>query len=251
MGARRRAGAHLRAPGLLHRKQTLELVRLYREVSGYVVTGEADTPISSAGMWDASDRLKFAPAEFRAFNDDWCCCWAGIAGASGPAAATAPRRGIPGATPAARPCARTWSRRTMAAPTRPAHVIWAAALAGEPPFAAGEFETPFALAPGSLRELGVAEFVAPAVDRPRQLVLTADVRVGEEQSANAWPLWLFPRNVWRTAHDITLLDPSGRLRELNLDERDERRKGAFFVLRPSSFVSGARHHLDTRAEHAV
>src|SRR5262249_11538034 len=56
--------------GVLHRKQTLELVRLYREVSGYVVTGEADTPISSAGMWDATDRLKFAPAEFRAFNQD-------------------------------------------------------------------------------------------------------------------------------------------------------------------------------------
>ena len=54
----------------MHRKQTLELVRLYREISGYVVTGEADTPISSAGMWDANDRLKFAPAEFRAFNAD-------------------------------------------------------------------------------------------------------------------------------------------------------------------------------------
>ncbi|MDQ2997754.1 MAG: hypothetical protein M3R61_11950 [Chloroflexota bacterium] len=45
-------------------------MRLYREVSGYVVTGEADTPISSAGMWNASDRLKFALDEFRAFNAD-------------------------------------------------------------------------------------------------------------------------------------------------------------------------------------
>jgi hypothetical protein len=44
--------------------------------------------------------------------------------------------------------------------------------------------------------------------------LTADVRIGDEQSANAWPLWLFPRNVWPAAHNITLLDPSGRLREL-------------------------------------
>nr|MDQ2997755.1 hypothetical protein [Chloroflexota bacterium] len=55
---------------------------------------------------------------------------------------------------------------------------------------------------------------APAVDRPRQITLTAEAQIGDEHSANAWPLWLFPRNIWRTARDITLLDPSGRLREL-------------------------------------
>ncbi len=38
-----------RQQALLHRKFMLELVRSYREISGYVVTGEADTPINTAG----------------------------------------------------------------------------------------------------------------------------------------------------------------------------------------------------------
>src|SRR5262249_28758255 len=59
-----------RKQALLHRKYTLETVRLYREVGGYVVTGEADRPISPAGMWDDLGQLKFEPNEFRAFNDD-------------------------------------------------------------------------------------------------------------------------------------------------------------------------------------
>ena len=31
------------------------------------------------------------------------------------------------------------------------------------------------------------------------------MRVGNEQNTNAWPLWLFPRNVWRAARGIVLL----------------------------------------------
>jgi hypothetical protein len=199
---------------LLHRKQTLELVRLYREVSGYVVTGEADTPISSAGMWDANDRLKFMPAEFRAFNDDLVLLlgwgrqrdWVG----GGDRAALWDTWSYPaGATVRPHLVASHYGSASGRA-----RVTWAAALAGEPPFAAGTIETPFALVPGSLRELGVAQFVAPYIDRPRQIILTADVRVGDEHSANEWPLWLFPHNVWRAARDIALLDPSGRLRDL-------------------------------------
>jgi hypothetical protein len=199
--------------GLLHRKHTLELVRLYREVSGYVVTGEADTPISSAGMWDTSDRLKFTPDAFRAFNDDLVLLlgW--------------DRRREWDSGDRAAPW-DTWSYASGAT-VRPhlvashyglaagyARVGWAAAFAGSPPFAAGEIETDFALAPGDLRELGIAEFIAPAVDRPRQVMLTAHVRVGDEQSTNEWPLWLFPRNPWHTARGIALHDPGGRLREL-------------------------------------
>ncbi len=55
---------------LLHRKVTLEAVRARRDLSGYVVTGEADTPISTPGMWDDLGRSKFEPDAFRAFNDD-------------------------------------------------------------------------------------------------------------------------------------------------------------------------------------
>src|SRR6266540_1974428 len=243
------------AQGFWHRKQTLELVRLYREVSGYVVTGEADTPISSAGMWDAGDRLKFMPAEFRAFNNDLVLLlgwdrrreWAGGDRAapwdtwSYPAGATV----RPHLVVSHYGSAGGYARAT-----------WAATLAGEPPFASGTIETPFTLAPGSLRELGVAEFVAPAVDRPRQATLTADVRIGDEQSANEWPLWLFPRNVWHTARGIALLDPSGRLRDLrgiapHLDEgqttKDEGSSHSSFVVRPSSVLIATAWTPELRA----
>ena len=55
---------------LLHRKFTLELVRTYREISGYVVTGECDTPISTAGMWGDTGDDKFPSEAFQTFNDD-------------------------------------------------------------------------------------------------------------------------------------------------------------------------------------
>src|SRR6185295_15127033 len=55
---------------LIYRKHVLELMRAYREIGGYVITGERDTPISTPGMWDELDRLKCDPAEFRAFNAD-------------------------------------------------------------------------------------------------------------------------------------------------------------------------------------
>ncbi len=55
---------------LLHRKVTLEIVRSRADTSGYVVTGERDTPISTAGIWDDRGLLKVDPEEFAAFNSD-------------------------------------------------------------------------------------------------------------------------------------------------------------------------------------
>ncbi|HEX9370185.1 MAG TPA: glycoside hydrolase, partial [Roseiflexaceae bacterium] len=157
--------------GLWHRKYTIELARLYREVSGYVVSGEADTPISTAGMWDGGGRLKFDPGEFRAFNDDlvaltgWDRRRAWVAGGD---------RAAPW---------DTWSYPSGAT-VRPhlvashygssgghARVAWSVGFPGEPPFAAGELETAFALSPGDLRELAVAEFAAPTVESPRRATL--------------------------------------------------------------------------------
>jgi hypothetical protein len=242
--------------GLLHRKHTLELVRLYREVSAYVVTGEADTPISSAGMWDATDRLKFAPAAFRAFNADlvlllgWDRRREWVSG--GDRAAAWDTWSYPsGATMRPHLVASHYGSASASA-----HVAWAAALPDAPPFASGEFETAFALAPGSLRELGVAEFVAPHVEQPHQVTLAANVRIGDEHSANEWPLWLFPRHVWRTAREITLLDPSGRLRDLpgmapGVDQgrktNDEHEMLSSFVVRPWSVVIATAWTPELRA----
>src|SRR5688572_32718759 len=58
----------------MHRNFTIELLRTYEEISGYVITGERDTPISTAGMWtgpeEGAEDLKFDAGEFAAFNGD-------------------------------------------------------------------------------------------------------------------------------------------------------------------------------------
>lgn len=200
--------------GLWHRKHTIEQTRLYYEVSGYVITGEADTPSWTAGMWDQQGRLKFDPAQFCGFNGDLALLLAWdrrrdwVAGGDRPApwdvfcyAAGASIR--PHIVAAHYGAARG-----------PATVRWLAALAGEPPFAQGRATTPFALAPGALRELAVAELTAPAVASPRQATLTAEVTVGDERAQNSWPLWIFPREVWRNVANVALYDPLGRLADL-------------------------------------
>ncbi|HWQ13525.1 MAG TPA: glycoside hydrolase [Roseiflexaceae bacterium] len=200
--------------GLLHRKVTLELVRTYREIAGYVVTGEVDTPISTAGMWDDAGRVKFDPAAFSAFNGDLVLVvgW------------DRRRDWIHGGDRAAYWDCFCYTAGALVRPhliashygvsSGPAHVRWSVALDGEPPFAAGESVTPFALAPGAVRELAVAEFLAPEVATPRRAILRAHLRAGDEEARNEWPLWFFPRGAWDGLDGVALLDPAGRLEEL-------------------------------------
>jgi hypothetical protein len=202
------------AHGLLHRKWTLETVRLYREIGGYVITGEADTPISTAGMWDDLGRLKFDPAAFRSFNADtvvlvgWDRHRAWIAGGD---------RSAPW---------DTWSYSAgalirphlvishYAADVAPAEVAWQVGFPGEPPFAQGSYTTPLPITPGALRELLVAEFFAPSVTQPRQATLSARVQIGATIAENSWPLWIFPAAPWADVAGVALFDPVGRLRHL-------------------------------------
>lgn len=199
---------------LLHRKWTLEVTRSYREISGYVVTGEVDTPISTAGMWDDAGRLKFDPAEFRAFNQDlvlllgWDKRRAWIAGGD---------RAAPW---------DTWSYTAgslvrphlvvshYGAASGPAQVTWSVACVDEPPFVHGETTTSSSVTPGSVRELAVAEFVAPEVDAPQQAILRARAQIGDEITENCWPLWIFPEAGWNELADVVLIDPVRRLDDL-------------------------------------
>lgn len=196
---------------LLHRKWTLELVRCYREIGGYVITGEADTPISTAGMWDDTGRLKFAPPVFRAFNDDlallvgWDKRRAWVAG--GDRAAYYDTTSY-GAGALVRP---HLIASHYGGASGEARVTWRVGFEGDPPFAQGEHTTSGALAPGDVRELVVAEFHAPPVRAPRQMLLCADLEVGGERTANEWPLWVFPREPWAGVRGVALLDPGEQL----------------------------------------
>ena len=216
----------------LHRKHTLETVRLYREVSGYVVTGEADTPISTAGMWDDSGQLKFAPEDFAAFNADtvaligWDRRRAWVAGGDH-VAHWDHHSALAGETVRAHAVISHYGPRAG-----DARLNWSARFVGEAPFAGGTLERAGGLEPGELARIGVAEFQLPKVSAPRALELRFEARLGAQVARNAWPLWVFPREAWREVAPFALLDPAGTLTGLE-------RLGARLVLLEAAEVAVA------------
>ncbi len=214
---------------LLHRKMTLETVRARPDISGYVVTGEADTPISTAGMWDDLGRDKFDPEPFCRFNGEVLPLlgfrrwreW--VAGGDRPVYGD-------------RFC--VWGGEEVRVSLLVSHfgrgrgrakVSWQVALTDETPFARGDTEADEVLSPGQVREVGVARFRAPSVARPTQgkLRVVIDVRDGEEaeRGENEWAFWFFPREVWAGIRPFALVDPGGRLADLREKEGDLCREG--------------------------
>lgn len=202
------------AHGLLQRKWTIELTRTYREIAGYVITGESDTPISTAGMWDSTGALKYDPAEFRRFNADLVALvgW------------DKRRDWIRGGDRVA--YWDTWSYPAGAL-VRP-HLIashygaqhgvaraeWSVAFSDQAPFVIGEVMGGRDHLPGEVREVGVAEFSVPDVDHPARAELRVSLAIGDAQAANVWPIWFFPAQAWRGQRGIAIYDLLGRLRDL-------------------------------------
>lgn len=56
------------ARSLAYRKSIVEQTRIHETTSGYVITNIQDTPITTSGMLDDFGRLKFDPEAFRHFN---------------------------------------------------------------------------------------------------------------------------------------------------------------------------------------
>lgn len=193
---------------LLHRKHTLEAVRLYREVSGYVVTGMADTPISTAGMWDDTGRLKFDPEAFQAFNADtvvlvgWDRQRVWEAGGDR-AAHWEPHACRSGAL------VRAHAIVSHYGPATRLPVEWEVRLADQSVWSRGRLERPSPFQPGELGEVGVAEFIAPVTPVPLQLTLSFRTLL----ATNAWPLWVYPENPFQALR-IALVDPGDLLEDL-------------------------------------
>jgi hypothetical protein len=198
--------------GLSQRKATLEAVRARRDMSGYVVTGEADTPITTAGMWDDLGRAKFEPDAFRAFNDDlvllagWDRRRAWDAGGDRPARWD-PYSYAAGATVRAHLIASNYAAYEGAA-----RLAWEAAWPGSAPFARGEAAVKLEV--GRVQELAVAEFPAPWVTRPERITLEARIEAGDQAAINGWPLWIYPPEPWAGAPPFLLIDPVGVLADL-------------------------------------
>ena len=212
-GAELEAISHRQA--LLHRKVTLEAVRLRRDSSGYVVTGERDTPISTAGLWDDLGALKVDVEEFRAFNADLVLCLGFDRRRTWLAGGDRPAFGDPWCHEAGAIVRPHLILAHHGRDAASAWLEWTIALDGAKPFTSGSSGPSTPLSPGSVQEVGLAEFEVPAVDHPRQAVLQVRAWVGGDLTTNTWRFWFFPRTAWSDVDPFVLADPGGRLEGLS------------------------------------
>ncbi len=204
-----------RQQALLQRKATLEAVRSYREVSGYVVTGERDTPISTAGVFDDRGEPKFDAAAFAAFNGAtvlalaWDRRRAWVHGGDRPAPWDPHGYHSGDAVRAKVVVAHHGAARGLAL------VRWRVQDDAGATLAEGEERSAVAFAPGTVREATIVRFAAPEVAAPLRLTLSVEAEIGPEfgaeGTANAWPLWVFPRRGPDDRPTLALHDPEGVL----------------------------------------
>lgn len=204
--------------GVLHRKVTLETVRARPELSGYVVTGEVDTPVSTAGMWDDLGRAKYDAEQFRAFHDDlvllvgWDRRRAWVSGGDRPASWD-PYSVWAGSTVRAHLLVSNYGSFRGRA-----RLHWQAGFPGRRPLAGGEAAVRLGKqSQGRVQELMTAEFSAPDVGAgagPRRIVLQAQIQAGARRWGNAWPMWVYPADPWAGVAPFELMDPQGVLADL-------------------------------------
>lgn len=191
----------------LIRKVTLEETRSFPFISGYTVTGLADTPISSAGMIDYFGELRFDSRRFQRFNHDTVLFLEPYRA----------RNWVHGGDRARfRPRWNVWAGQPVEGQIGISHfgpqqgamqVRWQLANADGRVLVSGETE-PRDLRPGHCEPMGWIHLNAPELSRPERLQLHADLCQGSDVvSRNDWPLFVYP-----AAHpqgDLCLFDPAG------------------------------------------
>jgi hypothetical protein len=184
------------------------------DLSGYVITGEVDTPVSTAGMQDAYGKSKFETVEFTPFNQDFMLVlgrdrrreWVAGGDRSSPRDCFNHTSGSIG---------RFHLVGSNYSPQKGvACVSWEIAYPGDPPFLHKEESPQFEVTPGRVQELTVMEFEAPEVTTPRQAMLQAQVCLDGLCTKNAWPLWFYPPDAWSDVPRFGLFDPINSLQDL-------------------------------------
>lgn len=190
----------------LSRKHTLELTRSYPWMSGYVVTGLADTPISTAGLFDDFGQARISAEQMTPFNADTVLfvepdrrrAWT----AGGDRPSWLDRHSVWSGTPIRRHVGVSHYGRE----DRPAILQWTAT-------GGGSGTTPIKrLRPGEVREIGLAEFPAPSVSRPQKITLTATLAFDNtnRRVVNSWDYWVFPKPA-KSDRRVGLYDPQNVL----------------------------------------
>jgi hypothetical protein len=199
---------------LLHRKLTIELVRSRPDTSGYVITGESDTPISTAGMWDELGNLKFDPAELCRFNQDTVVLLGWRRRREWTVRGDRPTYSDPYCYRGGEEVRADVVLSHFGSEQDSADINWWAQFPDQSPFAQGNARSgPVAL--GNVAQVGLIQFASPDVTTPRRADLHVRVQLGQTISENSWRLYIFPARMWDRIRPITLLDPRSRLPELN------------------------------------
>ena len=200
-----------RQQGLFHRKVTIETTRLYREISGYVITSISDTPIATSGMWDDLGGLKWKPEEFRRFNADSVLLlqlhrrreW--VRGGDRPSYVD--RWNLRGGERLVAHVALShYGRHDCKGRLR----WWLRDESGEV-CQQGECITAEPLRVGTLEAVAVLELNMPTVRRMEQLSLHCELQTESETIENEWELWCYPAVDTHPLSTWAVYDPLGVL----------------------------------------
>lgn len=198
--------------GMFQRKVTVETTRLYREISGYVVTSISDTPIATSGMWDDLGELKWRPEEFRRFNADSVLLlqfhrrreW--VHGGDRPAYVD-PWNFRSGETLLAHIALSHYGRTDCKG-----RLCWSLRNEAEEVLQRGECAAPDLLRVGTIAPVATLELNMPAVKRMEPLTLRCEFRMDAEKVENEWELWCYPPVTPRTLGAWAVYDPHHKLR---------------------------------------
>lgn len=194
---------------LLHRKVTLEYVRSRIDTAGYVITGERDTPISTAGIFDDHGAVRVDPAAFASFNADSVFLLA-------PERRRRWTAGGDRIAPLDQWChpAGSMLRTKVLLAHHGAEVASKASwwlidsLSGQE---ISRGTLCFDPHPG-VQQIGIIEARLPeTVGSVRLLIEGSDSGV---KINNSWTFWVMPGQPWSDLGPVGLLDPSGRLADL-------------------------------------
>jgi hypothetical protein len=205
-GARLTAIARKQATAI--RKYILEQTRAHGAAGGYVISGWADTPITTSGIVDDQGELKFEPEDWRRFNADAVLLMD----------RERRRRWVGGDRPAHRDAFCFWAGEqaeihlllaNALGAGRAGRLRWRLAFANGREWAAGEMEAGD-LPAGAAREIGVASVRMPAPAETEgehgaapsaallEMTFQATLELMPEagtcaRTENAWQLWVAPR----------------------------------------------------------
>ncbi|MGE5552242.1 MAG: glycoside hydrolase family 2 protein [Bacteroidota bacterium] len=204
-----------RQKDLVYRRTVVEAVRQYEPLAGYVLTSLRDTPLTTSAFFDDFGRTKHPPSAWRRFNADTVLtlAWDNR------------RNWVHGGDRL-----RHWDHYNyLCGQTVRAHVVlshfgreeaYCARLAwrltaGTETLAHGAQPLAHTVAPGTVAQLAVVEFVIPDAEgvTPCLLHVEVDAWAGNTQLdlVNSWPLWFYPPEAAVPPPGTVLHDPYDRL----------------------------------------